>query len=104
MIELIINILIVLLAIAIIGGFLDFLWHTGQLIRMGENGITRALFLFFLSLLFAVPWSIVQAILIYFKLFDDYVIEMQIWRIVSLAVVLATMINMRLILFGHKGK
>ena len=102
MTDLIINTLIILLAVAIIGGFLDFLWHTGKLIQMGENGVTWALFLFFLSLLFAAPWSIVQAILIYFKIFDDYSFFMQIWRLISLSLVLVAMINMRLTLFSHK--
>ncbi len=98
----IINILIVLLSLAIIGGFLDFLWHTGKLLRSGENGVTRALFLFFLSLLFSTPWAVVEAMLDHFGLYSKYSDWMQVWLVGILVFVLTAMIYLRLKLFSKE--
>ncbi len=95
----IINILIVLLSLAIIGGFLDFLWHTGKLWRSGENGVTRALFFFFLSLMLSTPWAVVEAMLDHFGLYGEYSTWMQAWLVFILVFVLITMIHLRLKLF-----
>ena len=99
-----VNIFIIILSLLIIGGFLDFLWHTGKLLHTGENGVTRALFLFFLALLFATPRAFVGAILESFDLYDKYSDQMQVWLLIILAVLLAAMINLRITLFGNEEK
>ncbi len=95
-----INILIVFLSLAIIGGFLDFLWHTGKLLRAGQDRLTMALLLFFLALLFSTPWNIVKVGLDHFDLYSEYTDPMQVWLLVILTFVLAAMINLRIALFG----
>lgn len=95
----IVNILIVLLSIAIIGGFLDFLWHTGKLMRDGENGVTRAIFLFFLSILLWTSWAITEAILNHYGMYNEYINQMQLWLVFILVGVLGSLVYLRLTLF-----
>ena len=99
---LIVNIIIVLLSMAVIGGFLDFLWHTGKLLQASRDRLTIALFLFFLALLFAIPWVIIGTGLGHFDLYGEYTDPMQIWLLIIIIVVLAAMINLRIALFGPR--
>ena len=98
----VVNILIGIVSLLIIGGFIDFLWHTGKMVKAGRDRVSIALFLFFLALALLPPWVWGVLILSYLKINDTDLIS---WSfLVVMLAILTAMIFLRVALFGTDGE
>lgn len=98
------DILVAVMAFFLFGGFLDLLWHIGRDLFHGHNGISRSLFLFFLSCTMAMLWVIVNEWAKQINTPEDAWLHLVLilWRFLGMAGLLGSLIYLRVSLYKSK--